>query len=100
MGFGAVTQLDRRQRYGQYYDFFWRVSRPADVKVRFEYRQQQLGAYVQAQELEYKGVKGSHKSSFKVVGDEYELDGRVTAWRAIIIENGKVVALNQSFLWN
>ena len=99
-GFGAVTQVDRRQRYGHYYDFFWRANRPADVKVRFEYRQQNLGAFVQAQEIEYKGVKGSQKSSFEVVGDDYEHDGRVTAWRAVVIENGKVVALNQSFLWN
>jgi hypothetical protein len=27
-------------------------------------------------------------------------DGKVTAWRAVLIENGKIVALNQSFLWN
>ena len=100
MAFGAVTQVDRRQRYGHYYDFFWRTARPSDVSVRFEYRQQNLGAYVQAQEVDYKGAKGSQKSSFQVIGDDYEHDGRVTAWRAVIIENGKVVALNQSFLWN
>jgi hypothetical protein len=55
---------------------------------------------VQAQEVQYKGAKGSLKSSFKVVGDDYQQDGHVTAWRAIIIENGKIVALNQSFLWH
>jgi hypothetical protein len=97
---GAVTQVDRRERYGQYYDFFWRTKRQADVTVRFEYRQQKLGSYVQAREIEYKGVKGSIKSSFQIIGDDYEQDGRVTAWRAIIIENGKIVGLNQSFLWN
>lgn len=99
-GYKAVTQVDRRERFGHYYDFFWRTKRPADVTVRFEYRQQNLGAYVQVKELEYKGVKGSAKSSFQVTGDDYENDGQITAWRAIIIENGKVVALNQSFLWN
>jgi hypothetical protein len=98
--FGAVTQLDRRQRYGHYYDFFWRSLRPVDVTVRFEYRQQNLGSYVQAKEIDFKGVKGSQKASFKIIGDDYEEEGRVTAWRAIIIENGKIVALNQSFLWN
>jgi hypothetical protein len=100
MGFGAVTQADRRERYGHYYDFFWRTKREADVTVRFEWRQQNLGSYVQAQEYDYKAVKGSVKSSFKVVGDDYEQEGIVTAWRAVIIENGKIVALNQSFLWN
>jgi hypothetical protein len=99
-GYGAVTQAERRERFGQYYDFFWRTKRPSDVTVRFEYRQQNLGSYVQAQEVQYKGANGSLKSSFKVVGDDYQQDGRVTAWRAIIIENGKIVALNQSFLWN
>lgn len=98
--YGAVTQVDRRQRYGHYYDFFWRTKREADVTVRFEYRVQGLGSYVQAKEIDYKGVKGSHKSSFTVIGDDYEEEGRVTAWRAVIIENGKIVALNQSFLWN
>lgn len=98
--YGAVTQVDRRQRYGHYYDFFWRTNRPADVTVRFEYRQQNLGSYVQAKEFDYKGVKGSQKTSFQIIGDDYEEEGRVTAWRAIIIENGKIVALNQSFLWN
>lgn len=98
--YGAVTQVDRRQRYGHYYDFFWRTNRPADVTVRFEYRQQNLGSYVQAKEIEYKGIKGSQKSSFQVIGDDYDEEGKVTAWRAIIIENGKIIALNQSFLWN
>jgi hypothetical protein len=98
--YGAVTQLDRRERYGHYYDFFWRTDRPTDVTVRFEYRQQNLGTYVQAKEIDYKGVKGNLKTSFQVIGDDYEEEGKVTAWRAVIIENGKIVALNQSFLWN
>jgi hypothetical protein len=100
MIYGAVTQVDRRQRYGHYYDFFWRADRPADITVRFEYRQQNLGSYVQAKEVDYKGVKGSQKTSFHVIGDDYEEEGKVTAWRVVIIENGKIVALNQSFLWN
>ena len=32
--FGAVTVLDQRQRFGDYFDFFWRAKRPADVTVR------------------------------------------------------------------
>jgi hypothetical protein len=98
--YGAVTQLDRRERYGHYYDFFWRTKRPLDVTVRFEYRQQNLGSFVQAKEIDYKGVKGDVKTSFQVLGDDYEEEGKITAWRAVVIENGKIVALNQSFLWN
>jgi hypothetical protein len=40
------------------------------------------------------------KSEFQIIGDDYEQDGKITAWRALVIENGKIVALNQSFLWN
>ncbi len=100
MNFGAVNQYDRQERYGQYFTFFWRAGQKADLTVRFEYRQENLGSYVQAQDKFYEGAKGSMKSEFKVVGDDYRKDGRITAWRAILIENGKIVGLNQSFLWN
>ena len=97
--FGAVTNLDRRQLYGNYFDFFWRAKRPADVTVRLEYRQEKLHAQVQAQEISYANVRGTHKTEFKVIGDDYLDDGKVIAWRCLLIENGTVVAENRSFLW-
>ena len=100
LNFGAVSSYDREQRYGHYFTFFWRVKRPADVTIRLEYRQQNLGAYVQARELFYKNVKGSVTTDFSVIGDDYKQEGKITGWRALLIENGKIVALNQSFLWN
>ncbi len=100
VNFGAYTQVDRQQRYGSYYTFFWRSARSADLTVRFEYRQQKLGSYVQAKELFYPGAKGSVQSQFQVIGDDYNEDGRVTAWRAVLIESGKIVGITQSFLWN
>jgi hypothetical protein len=100
VNFGAVTQVDRIQRYGHYYTFFWRSARKADLTLRFEYRQQKLGAYVQAKELFYPAAKGSVESKFEVIGDDYLEEGKVTAWRAVLIENGKIVGLTQSFLWN
>jgi len=100
VNFGAVTVLDRMQRFGHYYTFFWRSDRKADLTVRFEYRQQQLGSFVQAKELFYPGVKGSVESKFQVIGDDYIDEGKITAWRAVLIENGKIVGLTQSFLWN
>jgi hypothetical protein len=83
VNFGAVTQLDRQQRYGHYYTFFWRTARKADLTLRFEYRQQNLGSYVQAKEISYPGAKGSVMSQFQVIGDDYAEEG-----------------LTQSFLWN
>ena len=100
MNFGAVSDVDRELRYGHYFTFFWRAKRKADVTIRLEYRQQNLGAYVQAKEYFYKDAKGSIKTEFSVIGDDYKHDGKITGWRALLIENGKIVGLNQSFLWN
>jgi len=97
--FGAVTGLDQRQRFGNYFDFFWRAKRPSDVTVRLEYRQDKLHEHVQAQEISYRNVRGTHKTEFKVIGDDYFDDGRVIAWRCLLIENGRIVAENRSFLW-
>jgi hypothetical protein len=97
--FGAVTALDSRQRFGNYFDFFWRTKRPSDVTVRLEYRQEKLHEHVQAQEITYRNVRGTHKTEFKVIGDDYLDDGRVIAWRCLLIANGRIVAENRSFLW-
>ena len=97
--FGAVTLLDQLQRFGDYFDFFWRAKRPADVTVRLEYRQEKLHEHVQAQEISYLNVRGTHKTEFKVIGDDYFDDGRVISWRCLLIENGRIVAENRSYMW-
>lgn len=96
---GAVTALDIRQRQGQYFDFFWRSKQPADVTVRFEYKQENLREFVQAKELSYRGARGTNESEFTVLGDEYFDDGRVLAWRCLLISNGRIVAEKRSFMW-
>ncbi len=97
--FGAVTKLDQRERFGNYFDFFWRARRPANLTVRLEYRQEKLHAHVQAQEISYANARGRYKTEFKVVGDDYLDDGRVIAWRCLVIENGAIVAETHSYMW-
>jgi hypothetical protein len=97
--YGALTNADRNQRYGNYFDFFWRVKRPANVTVRLEYRQEKLRSFVQAREISYANAKGNIKTAFTIIGDDYLADGRVTAWRCLLIENGHIVAENRSYLW-
>ena len=97
--YGAITGADKNQRYGNYFDFFWRVKRPANVTVRLEYRQEKLRSFVQAREISYANAKGNIKTSFTIIGDDYFQDGRVTAWRCLLIENGRIVAENRSYLW-
>lgn len=98
--YGAVTALDQRQRFGQYFDFFWRAKRPADLTVRFEYKQENLHAFVQAKEQTYQNVQGTNHTEFRIVGDEYLDDGGVLAWRCLLIQHGRIVAEKRSFLWD
>src|SRR5215475_12949388 len=97
--FGAVSGVDSRQRFGNYFDFFWRVKQPSDLTVRLEYRQEKLHEHIQAQEISYKNARGTNRTEFKVIGDDYFDDGRVIAWRCLLIANGRIVAENRSFLW-
>ncbi|MEP7070758.1 MAG: hypothetical protein ABI839_00085 [Verrucomicrobiota bacterium] len=97
--FGAVTAYDQRQRQGEYFDFYWRAKRRSDITVRFEYKQENLRAFTQAQELAYRDVRGTLHSAFRVTGDEYHDDGKVLAWRCLLVENGRIVAEKRSFLW-
>lgn len=97
--FGAVTELDRRRRYGHYFDFFWRARKAVPVTVRLEYRQQKLRSFTQARELTYPNGKGSHKTAFAVIGDDFFNDGRVISWRCLLIVDGRIVAEDRSYLW-
>lgn len=97
--FGAVTELDIRRRSGEYFDFFWRTKKDIPVTVRFEYRQDGLRSFTQAREVDYASGQGSHKTAFAVVGDDFFNDGRIIAWRCLLIVNNRIVAENRSFLW-
>jgi hypothetical protein len=97
---GAISRVELAERNGCFYNIFWRAKDTSDVTVRFEYRQAGLANYVMAKERYYPGVRGSRKSAFAVAGDEFLENGRVTSWRAILIVDGKIVALRQSYMWN
>lgn len=107
--YGAVTPNDERDRYGNYFTFFWNAARPADLVVRLEYRQARLGPMVQAREVPYPAAgTGGHRTEFQITGDDYQVDGRVTSWRVLLVERpgaqpgaagGRIVALGQSYLW-
>jgi hypothetical protein len=96
---GAVDSLEVSKRHGSYFTFFWRTSKDSDVTLRLEYRQAGLGNYVMAQERYYPAARGSHRSTFQVIGDEFLENGLVSAWRALLIVDGRIVALRQSSMW-
>ena len=96
---GAIDAADTGAKTGQYFTFFWRSKRPVYLTLRLEYREANLKNYVQGRELYYPNAKGSHTSEFAIVGNDYEIDGPITSWRAILIEDRKIVALLQSRTW-
>ena len=98
--YGAVTNVDHMLLRGHYYNFFWRTKQTGPITVRFEYRQANLGSYVQAREVDYGHPKGTMETKFQVIGDDYLQDGRVISWRALLISDGKIVGLTQSYLWD
>jgi len=101
VNYGAITNgLDKIERRGNYYTFFWRTHQTAPVTVRFEFRQANLGAFVQAREVAYNQPRGTMETKFQVIGDDYIQDGRVISWRALLIADGKIVGLTQSYLWD
>jgi len=96
----ATTELDKDALKGNYLDFYWwNRGSPADVTVRLEYRQANLGNFVMARERSYSNVKGSTKTQFTVIGDDYLENGPITNWRCLLIVDGKIVGLTQSYLW-
>ena len=97
--FGAIDNNESNAKTGEFFKFFWRAKRPADLTLRFEYRQSNLKNLVQARELDYPTARGSHESEFDIVGNDFSEDGRVTSWRALLIENHVIVALLQSRAW-
>ena len=100
VNYGAITSTDYVERMGYYFNVWWRAKRQADLILRIEYRQEKLASHVQAKELSYPAAKGTVQSKFTVIGDEYKEGGKITAWRLLLIENGRAVGLHQSFLWN
>ena len=98
--YGAITGSDTRDRYGDYYVFFWRALRHANLTLRLEYRQQKAGGFIQAREVDYPATKGSHVTRVNITGDDYREQGRVSAWRVLLIDNHQtIVAFVQSYLW-
>jgi len=99
--FGAINSFERKQRDGHSYTVHWRAhsAAPTGLTVRFEYRQQRLGSHVQTQEVHFPKVSGKQRTEFTVQGEDYHQDGAVTAWRILLVEQGRVVGLQQSFLW-
>ncbi len=98
--YGAVENTEKAELFGNYYTIFWKSETKAPATVRFEYRQGSTGLKVHSQELVVSEPKRSNVTKFEVIGGDYQRDGKVTQWKASIVENGSVVAEYKSYLWH
>jgi hypothetical protein len=97
---GAVTAEQLRQRKGHYFLFNWSNSGPpADVVIRFDYRQKKTQEVVRSLEVPFSQAKGGKKVKFSVTGDAYESYGLVNSWRLSVVRDGKIIAQKTSFIW-
>lgn len=97
---GAVTREEIDGKLGHYFTVFWTTKQPkVPATVRLEYRQSATNQIIHAKESEVASPKRRNVNEFQVTGDEYSERGNVTQWRALVLQNGEVVAEYKSFLW-
>lgn len=98
---GAVTLADQLARYGNYFTLTWKAEdRNYPMTVRLEYRQQNTANKVNVLETQVTELKRKNVTEFSVIGDAYETNGRVVAWRATLLRGDRVLASAKSFLWD
>lgn len=97
---GAVTSDQRHERLGNYYTLFWNApASRSPVTVRFEYRQSLTGERVLTFDQVVTDVRDKNKTALRITGDSYHRDGRVAAWQATLLQDGRVLDQTRSFLW-
>ncbi len=97
--YGAVSMEERRARLGQYYTVIWQAEAGGKKELLFEYYQSGSGSQLKRQRSELPMDRASGKGEFSVIGDNYFSNGRVLAWKISLIENGRTIASEQSYLW-
>jgi len=98
--YGAVENTERTELLGNYYTIFWKSETKSPATVRLDYRQGRTGLKVHTREVAVAEPKRSNVTKFEVTGGDYQRDGKVTQWKASIVENGSVVAEYKSYLWH
>ena len=99
---GAVSMEERRARLGQYYTLVWDDPKgvgQGEVELIFQYQQGATASLVKRMVRKFSSATAGGKEEFAVIGDDYFKGGKVLAWKATLQRGGKVVATQQSYLW-
>ncbi len=99
---GAVSIAERNARLGVYYTLLWNDPAGAgtgDVELLFEYQQGATASLVKRLVKRFKSNESSGEVEFAVIGDDYVKNGRVLAWKTTLRRGNRVLATQQSHLW-
>jgi hypothetical protein len=97
---GAISDAERAERQGDYYTVFWKVKdRSQPVTVRFEYKQKATGLKLKVLEQEVTDIGRSNTTDFSVIGNDYLVNGPVTAWRVVLLRGKDTLVTYNSYLW-
>lgn len=97
--YGAVGVEERKARLGQYYTILWKGEAGSGKEILFEYLQGKSGSRVKSMRRELAAAESSGREEFAMIGDDYFEKGRVLAWKASLLEDGRVTETRQSYLW-
>ena len=100
----AYLRTHQKLRSGLRFYIQWKARGPAasPLKLRLELRGIANGNQPTQLVLEYDVNPGgwfSHWTSLPVTGDEYRKFGDLSAWRATLWEDGRLLGEQKSFLW-
>jgi hypothetical protein len=99
---GAVSMAERANLLGQYLTAQWNDPTGVgngEVEVRFEYRQGATASRVKRATRTFPATDASGIAEFSIIGDDYLKGGRVLAWRITLTRGGRILASQQSYLW-
>jgi hypothetical protein len=99
---GAVSMEERRLRLGQYYTLLWNdpdgVGK-GEVEVTFQYQQGASASRIKQITRKFPATQSAGQTEFSIIGDDYFKDGKVLAWKASLRRGQKIIATQQSYLW-
>jgi len=98
--YGAISQKEREARRGDYFTVFWHDREGGGpTEVVFEYQQGATASMVKRVVKRFPAEDTSGTAEFSVIDKNFQVGGRVLAWKASLVRGGRVLASRHSYLW-
>lgn len=100
--YGTLTAKEKRDRLGQYYTIQWEDNTPdTPLDLVFEYQRAGSSSKIYRHETHYPAGRqgGEVDVHINFSGEDYLRLGRVMAWKATLLLNGREISRRTSYLW-